>query len=128
MPRAMSTAKKFRPTRLEMEVLRELWKLGSGSIRQIQENLPEARRPEYTTIQTIVYRLEEKGAVSRGEKVANAHVFKPLVSPKSTLATLIDDLLNITGGSAAPLVSHLLESGRLSLRDLKELEKQAKKP
>ena len=118
--------KPVKPTRLEMEILEALWKLGSASIREIQESLPEDRRPEYTTVQTIVYRLEEKRAVERVKKIGNAHIFRPLVSRKTTVGTLIDDFLSTLGGSPEALVAHLFESGRLSLRDLKELEKQYK--
>ncbi|MFZ1055832.1 MAG: BlaI/MecI/CopY family transcriptional regulator [Opitutaceae bacterium] len=124
----MSAKKSVRPTRLEMELLEALWKLGSASIREIQESLPEDRRPEYTTVQTIVYRLEEKRAVERVKKIGNAHIFRPLVSRKSTVGALIDDFLGSFGGSPETLVAHLFESGRLTLRDLKELEKQAKNP
>lgn len=122
----MSTKKSVKPTRLEMELLEALWKLGSASIREIRESLPEDRRPEYTTVQTIVYRLEEKGAVERVKKIGNAHIFRPLVTRKSTIGTLIDDFLNSFGGSPETLVAHLFESGRLSLRDLRDLEKQSK--
>jgi predicted transcriptional regulator len=120
----MTLAKRFKPSRLEMEVLEELWKLGSASIRELQESLPDERRPEYTTVQTIVYRLEQKGAVERVKKIGNAHIFRPVVTRKSAVASLIEDFLNAIGGSR-PLVAHLLESGRLSLADLKELEKAA---
>jgi BlaI family penicillinase repressor len=118
--------RKFKPSRLEMEVLESLWKLGSGAIREIQENLPEATRPEYTTVQTIIYRLEQKGAVERVKKIGNAHIFKPIVSRKSTIAALIDDFLHTFGGSPQPFVAHLVESGRISLKDVKELEKISK--
>lgn len=118
--------KPVKPTRLEMELLEALWRLGSASIREIQESLPEDRRPEYTTVQTIVYRLEEKGAVERVKKIGNAHIFRPIVSRKATVGNLIDDFLGTFGGSPEALVAHLFESGRLSLRDLKELERQSK--
>lgn len=116
----------FKPTRLELELLGALWKLGSGSIREIQESLPGDRRPEYTTVQTIIYRLEEKGAVRRARKIGNAHIFEPLVSRKSTLATLIDDFIGTLGGSHEPLVAHLVESGKLSSADLRQMEKLLK--
>lgn len=109
-----------------MELLEALWKLGSASIREIQESLPDDRRPEYTTVQTIIYRLEEKGAVERVKKIGNAHIFRPIVSRKATVGNLIDDFLGTFGGSPEALVAHLFESGRLSLRDLKELERQSK--
>lgn len=121
----MST-KPIKPTRLEMELMEVLWKLGSGSIREIQESLPEDRRPEYTTVQTIIYRLEDKHAVERVKKIGNAHIFRPLVTRKSTIGVLIEDFLNSFGGSPETLVAHLFESGKLSLRDLRDLEKQSK--
>jgi predicted transcriptional regulator len=109
-----------------MELLEVLWKLGSASIREIQERLPENRRLEYTTIQTVVYRLEEKGAVERVRKIGNAHIFRPLVSRQSVTTSLFDDFLSAFGGSPEPFVAHLVESGRISLRELKELEKIAR--
>lgn len=121
----MPPAKRFKPSRFEMEVLQELWKLRTASIREIQEALPENRRPEYTTVQTIVYRLEQKGAVERVRKIGNAHIFRPVVSRQSTVGSLIDDLLRAIGGSR-PLIAHLVESGKLSLSDLRELERAAK--
>jgi len=108
-----------KPTRVEMELLEALWKLGSASIREILEALPESRRLEYTTVQTVVYRLEQKGAV-------NAHIFAPLVSRKSIAATLIEDFLGAFGGAPEPFVAHLVESGAISLRELRELEKIAR--
>jgi BlaI family penicillinase repressor len=122
----MKPAKNFKPTRLELELLGALWKLGSGSIREIQESLPEADRPEYTTVQTIIYRLEEKGAVRRARKIGNAHIFEPLVSQRSTFATLIEDFIGTLGGSHEPLVAHLVESGKISSAELKEMEKLLK--
>jgi BlaI family penicillinase repressor len=119
-------AKSFKPTRLELELLSALWKLGSGSIREIQESLPAEDRPEYTTVQTIIYRLEEKGAVRRARKIGNAHIFEPLVSRKSTFATLIEDFIGTLGGSHEPLVAHLVESGKISSADLKQIEKLLK--
>src|SRR5258706_7079957 len=110
----MKPPKHFKPSRLELEILGALWKIGSGSIREIQESLPEDRRPEYTTVQTIIYRLEEKGAVHRPKKIGNAHIFEPLVNQKSTLASLIEDFIGTLGGSHEPLVAHLVESGKIS--------------
>jgi BlaI family penicillinase repressor len=119
----MKRPKDFKPTRLELELLHALWTLGSGSIREIQEALPAATRPEYTTVQTIVYRLEEKGAVRRTKKIGNAHIFEPLVSKQSAFATLIEDFIGTLGGSAEPLVAHLVETGKISSAELKEMEK-----
>ena len=117
--------KKFKPTRLELELLEELWKLGTASIREIQESLPEASRPEYTTVQTIIYRLEEKGAVERVKKIGNAHIFRAKVTRKSAVGSLIDELLKAFGGSPGTLVAHLIDSGKISLADIKELEKRS---
>lgn len=122
----MKPAKSFKPTRLELELLGALWQLGAGSIREIQESLPEDRRPEYTTVQTIIYRLEEKGAVRRAKKIGNAHIFEPLVSRKSAVGSLIEDFLGHFAGSHEPLVTHLVESGRISAAELKEMEKLVK--
>ncbi|MBI5766639.1 MAG: BlaI/MecI/CopY family transcriptional regulator [Verrucomicrobia bacterium] len=119
----MKPPKDFKPTRLELELLEALWRLGSGSIREIQEALPADRRPEYTTVQTIIYRLEEKGAVRRAKKIGNAHIFEPLVSRQSAIGSLIEDFLGHFGGSHEPLVAHLVESGKISSADLKQMEK-----
>src|SRR6476660_8887410 len=110
-------------TRLELELLERLWKLGPASVREVQESLPEKKRPAYTTVQTIIYRLEEKKAVRRIKKIGNAHVFEAVVTQKAVYRRLIDDLLEVFGGSAAPLMSHLVESGKLSLADVREAEK-----
>jgi len=122
----MMKLKDFKPTRLELELLNALWKLGAGSIREIQESLPEATRPEYTTVQTVVYRLEEKGAVRRMKKIGNAHIFEPVVTRQSAFANLIDDFIGVLGGSAEPLVAHLVETGRISSAELKQIEKLLK--
>jgi predicted transcriptional regulator len=110
-------------TRFELELLEQLWKLGSASVREIQEGLPEKDRPAYTTVQTMIYRLEEKGAVRRVKKIGNAHVFEPVFTRKAVYRRLVDDLLDMFGGSAAPLMSHLAESGKLSLADVREAER-----
>jgi BlaI family transcriptional regulator, penicillinase repressor len=117
----------IRPTRVEMELLEALWRLGSASIREIRESLPDSRRLEYTTVQTVVYRLEQKGAVKRVRKIGNAHIFEPMVSRKSVSAALIDDFLGAFGGAPEPFVAHLVESGAISLGELKGLEKIARK-
>ena len=122
----MKLSKNFKPTRLELELLDALWKLGTGSIREIQESLPGASRPEYTTVQTIIYRLEEKGAVRRVKKIGNAHIFAPLVSRHSAIGSLIEDFLSYFAGSPEPLVAHLVETGRISSAELKEMEKLLK--
>lgn len=109
-------------TRFELELLEQLWKLGTASVREIQESLPEEGRPAYTTVQTIVYRLEEKKAVHRIKKIGNAHVFEPLVTRKAVYRRLIDDLLDLLGGSPEPVIAHLVEAGKLSLSDIRAAE------
>src|SRR5262245_63165881 len=100
-----------------------LWKLGRASVREIMELLPETKRPAYTTVQTIVYRLEEKGALRRLKKIGNAHVFEAAVTRQAAQRRVIDEVLDLFGGSARPLMAHLVESGRLTLEDVRELER-----
>ena len=113
-----------RITRFELQLLEKLWDLGPSSVREIQESLPERDRPAYTTIQTMIYRLEEKGALQRIKKIGNAHVFQAILTRKAVHRRLIGDLLNVFGGSAAPVVSHLVETRKLTLADIRELEKK----
>jgi BlaI family transcriptional regulator, penicillinase repressor len=110
-------------TRVELQLLEQLWKLGKASVREIQESLPEDYRPAYTTVQTMIYRLEEKGALRRIKKIGNAHIFEPVFTKKAVHRRLIGDLLDLFGGSATPVVSHLVETGKLTLADLKTIEK-----
>ena len=114
----------IRLTKFELEIMDALWTLETASVREIQEHLPEKKRPAYTTVQTIVYRLEEKGAVRRVKKVGNAHVFEPAVTRKAAQRRVIDELLDLFGGSARPLMAHLVESGQLTLEDIRELERR----
>ena len=104
-----------------------LWSNGTASIREIQEAFPEKDRPAYTTIQTMVYRLETKGAVRRVKKVGNFHVFEAAVSRNAAQRRLIDDLLGLFGGSSQPVMALLIESGKLTLEDVKEAEKTLRK-
>lgn len=109
-------------TKFELEIMEAVWALGSGSVREIQEQLPVRNRPAYTTVQTIIYRLEEKGAVRRVKKVGNAHIFEAVVTRKAAHNRLIDDLLHIFGGSPRLLMAQLVETGQLTLQDIRELE------
>src|SRR5688572_20641315 len=109
-------------TKLEMEIMDAVWALGRGSVREVQEYLPERKRPAYTTVQTIIYRLEEKGAVRRVKKVGNAHIFEAIVTRKAAHGRLIDDLLHVFGGSPRLLMAQLVETGQVTLDDLKEME------
>jgi predicted transcriptional regulator len=114
-------------TKLELQIMEALWIQGKASIREIQENFPEKGRPAYTTIQTTVYRLEAKKAVRRVKKVGNFHIFEPTVSRNAAQRRLIDDLLALFGGRTQPVMAHLIESGKLTLEDVKEAEKVLRK-
>ena len=111
-------------TKLELQIMEEtVWTQGHASIRDIQEACPEKRRPAYTTVQTIVYRLEGKKALRRVKKVGNFHIFEAVVSRNAVQRRLINDLLALFGGSTQPVMAHLIESGKLTLEDVKEAEK-----
>ena len=114
-------------TKLEMQIMETLWANGSASIREIQENFPEADRPAYTTIQTTVYRLETKKAVRRVKKVGNFHVFEAAISRDAAQRKLIDELLALFGGRTQPVMVHLIETGKLTLADVREAEKTLRK-
>lgn len=118
----MTRKQTIKLTRFELEIMDALWALGGGSIREIHEQLPEKKRPAYTTVQTIIRRLEEKGAVIQTKQVGNAHIFEPTVTREAAHRRLIDELLDMFGGSARPLMAHLAEAGKLTLEDVKELE------
>jgi predicted transcriptional regulator len=108
---------------LEFQIMEALWTQGEASIREIQETFPAKRRPAYTTIQTTVYRLEAKNIVRRVKKVGNFHVFAAAVSRSAAQRRLVDDLLALFGGRTQPVMAHLIESGKLTLEDVKEAEK-----
>jgi BlaI family transcriptional regulator, penicillinase repressor len=110
-------------SQLELQIMEALWSRGHASIREIQESFAEKRRPAYTTIQTMVYRLEAKKAVRRVKKVGNFHVFEAALSRNSAQRRLIDDLLALFGGRTQPVMAHLIESGKLTLDDVKQAEK-----
>jgi BlaI family penicillinase repressor len=114
-------------TKLELQIMEALWTRSNASIREIQESFPAKGRPAYTTIQTTVYRLEGKNAVRRIKKIGNFHVFEAAVSRNVAQRKLIDDLLTLFGGSTQPVVAHLIESGKLTLEDVKEAEKTLRK-
>ena len=114
-------------TKLELQVMEALWIRSKASIREIQEAFPEKGRPAYTTIQTTVYRLEVKKAVRRVRKVGNFHIFEAAISRDAAQRRLIDDLLALFGGRTQPVMAHLIESGKLTLEDVKEAEKILRK-
>ena len=110
-------------TKLELQIMEVLWDRGATSIREVQEAFPERGRPAYTTIQTTVYRMEKKKVVHRAKKISNAHIFEPIISRHAAQRRLIDELLGLFGGRTQPVMAHLIESGRLTLEDLREAEK-----
>ena len=114
-------------TRLEMQIMEALWSLGAVSVREIQESFPEKDRPAYTTVQTMVYRLEGKKAIRRLKKIGNAHIFEAAISRNAAQRRLIDDLLAFFGGRPQPVVAHLVEAGKLTLDDVQEAEQLIRK-
>jgi predicted transcriptional regulator len=116
-----------RLSRLELKIMEALWKHGAASVREIQESLPEKGRPAHNTVQTILTRLEAKKAVRRAKKISNAYIYEPVITRGATQRLLVDELLAFFGGRAAPLMSHLIESGQLTLQDVEDARKALKK-
>jgi len=114
-------------TKLEMQIMDALWTRGASSIREIQEAFPERVRPAYTTVQTTVYRMERKKVLRRVKKISNAHIFEAVISRQAAQGRLIDELLSLFGGRTQPVMAHLVETGRLTLEDVKEAEKAVRK-
>lgn len=110
-------------SQLEIQVMEEFWKRGRISIREIQESYPERERPPYTSVQTIVYRLEEKGALRRVRKIGNAHIFEAVVSRQQAGGNALNELLSLFGGRAQTIMAHLVEAGKLTRDDIREAEK-----
>lgn len=113
---------KTRFTRLELQILEALWANGTASVREVQEAFPEPR-PAYTTVQTVMYRLEAKDAIRRVKKIGNAHIFEPAVARDVTRHGLLDEILGFFGGKAQPMMAQLAEAGKLTHDDVRELER-----
>jgi BlaI family penicillinase repressor len=111
-----------RLSKAEARILEQCWKLGTCSVREILESLPEHERVAYTTVQTLVYRLEQKGALRRVKKIGNAQLFEPAIDQHEFRSGLVRDLLDLFGGSPRLLVSNLLETGTITLEDLKAIQ------
>src|SRR5438552_19167726 len=109
--------------KLELQIRDALWSRGPCSVREIQESFPAKKRPAYTTVQTTIYRLEAKKALRRVKKIATALIFEAAVSREAAERRLIDDLLGLFGGRSRPIMAHLVESGSLTLEDVREAEK-----
>ena len=113
-------------SKLELQILEALWAHGKASIREIQETFPEPR-PAYTTIQTTVYRLEGKKAVRRVRKISNADIFEPVVPRDVTRHRLLDEILSLFGGRPQPMMAQLVETGKLTRQDVRELAEMIEK-
>jgi predicted transcriptional regulator len=109
-------------TRLELQIMEALWTRGASSVREIQESIPAKKRPAYTTVQTTVYRLEAKKVLRRTRKIATALIFEATVSREAAERRLIDELLSLFGGRSRPIMAHLVESGTLTLAEVREAE------
>ncbi|SRR5579871_266944 len=110
-------------TKLELQIMDALWSRGPCSVREIQESFPARKRPAYTTVQTTVYRLESKKALRRVKKIATALIFEAAMSREEAQGRLIDDLLALFGGRSRPIMAHLIESGNLSLDEVRDAER-----
>jgi predicted transcriptional regulator len=104
-----------------------LWNNGISSVREIQQTFPEKGRPAYTTVQTTVYRLERKGAIRCVKRISNANIFEASISRDDAQGRLIDDILHMFGGEAKPVMARLIESGKLTMEDVKEAEDALRK-
>ena len=116
----------FKLSKLELRILEALWAQGKASIREIHSAFPEPR-PAYTTIQTIVYRMEAKKALRRVQKIGNADIFEPMVARDVMRNRVLDEILSFFGGQAAPMMAQLADAGRLTPEDVRELEKTIRK-
>jgi len=114
-------------SKLELQIMEVLWNQGPCCIRDIVDAFPPRKKPAYTTIQTTVYRLEVKKALRQSKKVGNVHVFEPTIARNAAQRRLVDEFLSLFGGRAQPLMTHLIESGRLTSEDLKEAQKTFQK-
>jgi BlaI family transcriptional regulator, penicillinase repressor len=114
-------------TKLELHIMEALWDHGASSVREIQERFPEKDRPAYTTVQTMVYRLETKKAIRRVKKIGNAHIFDAAISRTAAHRRLIDELLSFFDGRIQPVMAHLIDSGKLTLKDVQDAEQTLRK-
>jgi len=110
-------------TKLELKIMETLWTQGACSVREVHQAFPERGRPAFTTVQTTIYRLEGKKALRRTKRISNANIFEAVISRDAAQSRLIDELLNLFGGRTKPVMAHLIESGKLTLDDVKEAEK-----
>ena len=114
-------------TKPELQIMEVLWNQGACSIREIHEALPAKGRPAFTTVQTVVYRLEKKRALRCVKRISNANIFEAAISRDDAHTTLLDELLALFGGRPKPVIARLVESGKLTLDDIKEAEEALRK-
>jgi len=110
-------------SKLELQIMEALWTDGPLAIREIQEHFPAKGRPAYTTVQTMVYRLEAKKVLRRGRKIGNAHIFEAVLSRDAAQRRLVDEFLGLFGGRMQPVMAHLIEAGNLTPEDVQDAEK-----
>jgi BlaI family penicillinase repressor len=115
-----------RLTPLELQIMEVLWTRGPCAVREVQERFPEDSRPAYTTVQTVMYRLETKKVARRTHKIGNAHIFEAVVGRAAAQRRLISDVLGLFGGKAQPMMAHLIQMGQLTLDDVREAERLLK--
>jgi BlaI family penicillinase repressor len=115
-------------TQFELKIMEALWSRGPCSVREVHESFPEQDRPAFTTVQTMIYRLETKKAVRRAKKIGNALIFEAVISRSAASRRLVDELLTLFGGRIRPLMSHLIEAGQLTPEDIEEARKMLRKP
>jgi BlaI family penicillinase repressor len=111
-------------SRLELQIMEALWTHGASSVREVQGHFPKEKRPAYTTVQTMIYRMEAKKVLRRVKKISNAHIFEATVSRNTAQRRLIDDLLGLFGGRTQPVMAHLVETGKLTLEDVQAAERR----
>lgn len=109
-------------TKLELQIMETLWTQGACSVREIHQAFPERGRPAFTTVQTTIYRLESKKGLRRVKRISNANIFEAVISRSAAQSRLIDELLSLFGGRTKPVMAHLIQSGKLTLDDVKEAE------
>jgi predicted transcriptional regulator len=110
-------------SKLELQIMEALWTHGASSVREVQEHFPQKKRPAYTTVQTMIYRLEAKKVLRRVKKISNAHIFEATVSRGAIQRRFIDELIGLFGGGMQPVMAHLVETGKLTLEDVQAAEK-----
>ena len=111
-----------RLSRLELQIMETLWTRGECSVREIQEAFPAKDRPAFTTVQTMVHRLELKGAVRCTKRIGKANIFESAITRKRAQGRLIEELLSLFGGK--PVMAHMVKTGQLTLEDVRDAEKE----